>query len=124
MVKRLEVYKCEVCGNIVEVLHAGGGSLVCCGKPMNLLEEKAEDQGLEKHLPVIEKTESGIKVKVGSVQHPMEEQHYIELIEAIAGDTISRKFLKPGEVPEVEFIGFDENATAREFCTIHGLWKK
>jgi superoxide reductase len=124
MVKKLEVYKCDICGNIVEVLHGGGGTMICCGEPMKLLAGKSEDQGLEKHLPVIEKTENGIKVKVGSVQHPMEEQHYIELIEVIAGDKISRKFLSPGEVPEAEFIGFDESATGREHCTLHGLWKK
>jgi superoxide reductase len=124
MANRLELYKCEVCGNIVEVLHAGAGELVCCGQPMDQLVEKTEEQGMEKHLPIIEKTESGILVKVGSIQHPMENEHYIELIEVISGEQISRKFLKPGEVPEAEFIGFDENATAREHCTIHGLWKK
>ena len=91
---------------------------------MNLMEEKREDQGQEKHLPVIEKTETGIKVKVGSIQHPMEEQHYIELIEVIAGDCIARKFLRSGEAPEAEFNGFPDDANAREHCTIHGLWKK
>jgi superoxide reductase len=91
---------------------------------MKLLEEKTEDQGMEKHLPVVEKTDAGIKVKVGSIPHPMETEHYIELIEVIAGDCIARKFLNPGEAPEAEFSGFDESVSAREHCTIHGLWKK
>ena len=94
MTERLQVYRCEVCGNIVEVLHSGVGELVCCGQPMTLLEEKAKDVGLEKHVPVIEKTEAGIKVKVGSIPHPMEEKHYIEWIELIADDQVYRAFLK------------------------------
>ncbi len=124
MTEKLEIYKCEICGNMVEVLHTGAGELVCCGQPMQLLDPKIEDSGFEKHLPVIEKTDSGIIVKVGSVAHPMEGEHYIELIEAIAGDNISRKFLKPGDAPEAEFPGMDDRATAREHCTLHGLWKK
>lgn len=124
MTARNQTYKCGVCGNIVEVLHAGGGELVCCGKPMELLKEKSEDLGKEKHLPVIEKTDKGIKVKVGSVPHPMEEKHYIEWIEILADGIVYRKFLKPGDKPEAEFniAGF-EKLEAREYCILHGLWK-
>ena len=122
MTNRIEIYKCEICGNIVEVLHAGAGELVCCGQPMKLLAEKAEDEGQEKHVPVLERTETGIKVTVGSVAHPMENEHYIELIEVIAGDRILRKFLNPGDAPEAEFEVRDENVRVREHCTIPGLW--
>jgi len=124
MAARNQVYKCNVCGNIVEVLHVGGGELVCCGKPMELLKEKVEDLGKEKHLPVIEKTDKGVKVKVGSIPHPMEEKHYIEWIEIIADGRVYRKFLKPDDKPEAEFniTGF-EKIEAREYCIIHGLWK-
>src|SRR4030042_4264292 len=103
MVKLKEIYKCNVCGNIVEVFHAGDGTLVCCGQPMELLTEKLQDAGNEKHVPVIEKTVTGVKVKVGSIPHPMEEKHYIEWIELHADDAAYRKFLKPGEAPEAEF---------------------
>jgi len=122
MTRQLEVYKCNVCGNIVEVLHPGVGKLVCCGQPMELLEEKTEDVGREKHVPVIEETEKGIRVKVGSVPHPMEEKHYIEWIEVIANGKVYRKFLKPGEKPEAEF-SVSGKVVAREYCNIHGLWK-
>ena len=118
-----EIYKCNVCGNIVEVLHAGAGQLVCCGQPMELLKEKTEDEGQEKHVPVIEKTEKGIKVRVGSAPHPMEDSHYIEWIEIIADGEVCRHFLKPGENPEAEFCIQSENVTAREHCNVHGLWK-
>ena len=118
-----EVYKCEICGNIVEVLHDGVGQLVCCGAPMKLLEEKTQDEGNEKHVPVIEKTGDGVKVKVGSVEHPMEDNHFIEWIEVIADGKICRKWLKPGEKPEAEFRMKAENISAREHCSVHGLWK-
>ncbi len=124
MTKRLQVYKCNVCGNMVEVIHAGVGELVCCGQPMELLKEKTEEAGQEKHVPVIEKTEKGVKVKVGSVPHPMEEKHYIEWIEVIAGGRAYRKFLNPGDAPEAEFEVSAEKIEAREYCNIHGLWKK
>lgn len=119
-----EIYKCNICGNIVEVLHSGGGELVCCGQPMELLKEKTEDVGLEKHVPVIEKTETGIKVKVGSIPHPMEEKHYIEWIEIITDGNVYRKFLRPRDKPEVEFEIKIEKIEAREYCNLHGLWKK
>jgi superoxide reductase len=117
-----EIYRCNVCGNIVEVLHTGVGQLVCCGQPMELLAEKTVDEGKEKHVPVIEKTGKGVKVKVGSVPHPMEEEHHIEWIEILADGRAYRKFLKPGDKPEAEFCIKAEKIEAREHCNIHGLW--
>jgi len=119
-----QIYKCNICGNIVQVLHTGVGELVCCGQPMELLKENTVDASLEKHVPVIEKTDTGIKVKIGSVPHPMEEKHYIEWIQVIAGNTAYRKYLKPGDLPEAEFcVPYSDNLIAREYCNLHGLWK-
>ncbi len=119
-----QVYKCGICGNIVDVLYAGAGELVCCGQPMNLLEEKTKDEGQEKHVPVAEKTEKGINVRVGSVQHPMEEEHHIQWIQVISGSKSYRKFLKPGDAPEAEFDTILESSdTVRAYCNVHGLWK-
>lgn len=123
MTKKLEIYKCMVCSNIVEVLHAAAGQLVCCGQPMENLTEKTADQGKEKHVPVIEKTDSGIKVSVGSIPHPMEEKHYIEWIEILADGKTYRQFLKPGDPPQAQFDIKAAKITAREYCNIHGLWK-
>jgi len=123
MPKMLEIYKCEVCGNIVELLHEGQGELVCCGKPMKLFVENTVDAAREKHVPVIEKTSTGVKVKVGSVAHPMEEKHYIEWIEIIADGKAYRQFLKPGDAPEATFAIQANNIIAREYCNLHGLWK-
>ena len=123
MAERLEVYKCDSCGNIIEVLHGGAGELVCCGQPMNLLAENTVDAAKEKHVPVVEKTPDGVKVKVGSVAHPMEAKHYIEWIEIIADGKSYRQFLNPGEAPEATFKVDAENVTAREYCNIHGHWK-
>jgi superoxide reductase len=123
MTERLQVYKCEVCGNIVEVLHEGQGELVCCGQPMKLLVEGAVDAAKEKHVPVIEKISGGFKVKVGSAPHPMEEKHFIEWIEVIADGMAYRQFLKPGDTPEAIFNINAQQVTAREHCNIHGLWK-
>ena len=123
MAERLEVYKCETCGNIVEVLHGGEGELVCCGKPMNLLVENTVDAAKEKHVPVIEKVDGGVKVKVGEVAHPMEEKHWIEWVEIIADGKTYRQYLNPGEVPEAIFNVTADQITAREYCNIHGLWK-
>ena len=123
MTEQRQVYKCNICGNMVEVLHAGVGQLVCCGQPMELLVERTEDVGKEKHVPVMEETETGIRVKVGSIPHPMEENHYIEWIEVIADGVIYRRFLKPGDKPEAEFEIVAENITVREYCNVHGLWK-
>jgi superoxide reductase len=123
MTKRLQIYKCEVCGNIVEVLHEGAGELVCCGEPMKLLVENTVDASKEKHVPVIEKTANVVKVKVGSVAHPMEEKHYIEWIEIIADGKAYRQFLKPGNAPEAVFEIKANKIEAREHCNLHGLWK-
>ncbi|MDP2750060.1 MAG: desulfoferrodoxin [Nanoarchaeota archaeon] len=118
-----EIYKCNVCGNIVEVVHASGGILVCCGQPMQLLQANTVDASKEKHVPVIEKTSFGVLVKIGSIPHPMEEKHYIEWIEVLADGKVYRKFLKPGDKPEAEFCINTSNIIAREYCNLHGLWK-
>lgn len=123
MTQRLEVYKCDVCGNIVEVLHGGQGELVCCGKPMKLMDEQTADAAGEKHVPVVEKTAGGIKVTVGSVPHPMEEAHFIEWVQIMAGGNAYRIFLKPGIAPEGVFKADIGEVTAREYCNVHGLWK-
>ena len=123
MAKKLEIYKCSVCGNIVEVLHGGAGELVCCGQPMENLAAKAADEGKEKHVPVIEEIDGGIKVKVGSVPHPMEGKHHIEWIEILADGKVYRQFLNPGEAPEAVFNVKANEITAREHCNIHGLWE-
>ena len=123
MAEKLQVYKCNLCGNIVEVLHGGDGELVCCGKPMQLMKENTTDAAKEKHVPVIEKVEGGVKVKVGSVAHPMEEKHYIEWIELIADGKAYRQFLKPGDKPEAVFNVKANSVVAREYCNLHGLWK-
>jgi len=125
MTKMNEVYKCNICGNIVEVLHTGVGELVCCGQPMELkVEQTKEQEGEEKHVPVVEETETGIKVKIGSVAHPMEEAHHIEWIQVLADGKSYRKFLKAGDAPEAEFPIKPKDALVREYCNIHGLWKK
>lgn len=123
MTKKMQIYKCEVCGNIVEVLHEGKGELVCCEEPMKLFKENTVDAAKEKHVPVIERNGDMVKVKVGSVAHPMEEKHYIEWIELMDGDKTYRKFLKPGDTPEAEFCVNSKDLYAREYCNLHGLWK-
>ena len=124
MAELLQIYKCEKCGNIVEVVHAGQGELVCCGEPMKLYKENTVDAAKEKHVPVIEKIQGGVKVKVGSVAHPMEEKHYIEWVEVIDGKgNAYRHFLKPGEAPEAAFSMDPAGVVAREYCNLHGLWK-
>jgi superoxide reductase len=123
MAKRYEVYKCELCGNIVEVLFGSDGTLVCCEQPMTLMNENTVDAAKEKHVPVIEKIDGGVKVKVGEVAHPMEEKHYIQWIEIIADDKIYRRYLKPGDAPEAEFKITANKIVAREYCNLHGHWK-
>lgn len=123
MAKKLEIYKCAVCGNIVEVIHGGIGELVCCGKPMELLDEKTADATTEKHVPVIEKIDGGYKIKVGSVPHPMQEEHYIEWIELLADGKAYRQFLSAGDAPEAIFNVEANSVGAREYCNVHGLWK-
>ena len=123
MTERYQVYECGVCGNVVEVMRGRKGDLVCCGEEMNLLDEKTADQSTEKHVPVIEPADDGYKVTVGSVPHPMKEEHYIEWIELITNDRTCVKFLKPGDAPEAVFCTDSEKVTAREHCNVHGLWK-
>ena len=123
MTKREQVYKCEVCRNMVEVLHEGGGELVCCGQPMKLQLENTVDAAKEKHIPVIEKNAGGFKVKVGSVTHPSTPEHYIEWIEIIADGKVYRQFINPGNAPEAVFAVDAAQAAARAYCNLHGLWK-
>jgi len=147
MTKKLEVYKCEKCGNIVEMLHGGVGKLICCGEPMKLYQENTTDAAIEKHVPVVEKLKDCLtkssaeaivtggfggtkkvgdrfKVKVGSVAHPMVDDHYIEWIELIADGKLCREYLKPGDAPEAIFCVAADEITVREYCSVHGLWKK
>lgn len=126
MTEILQVYKCSLCGNIVEVIHGGGGELTCCGQPMKLMVENTTDGAKEKHVPVIEKTDKGYLVKVGSVPHPMQEDHYIEWIQLMVGGNSCRKFLAPGDAPEALFevnVQHNDKISAREYCNLHGLWK-
>jgi len=118
-----QIYKCDICRNIVEVLHVGGGTLVCCGQNMTLQNEQTADSRTEKHVPVIEKTDEGYKVTVGSAPHPMLDAHFIEWIELIADGKILRQFLKPGDDPVAFFQTEAKTVSAREYCNVHGLWK-
>lgn len=122
--KKGQIYRCNICGNMFELIHIGGGPPSCCGNELELLSDEPKDVGPEKHIPIIEKTASGVKVKVGKVPHPMEEKHYIEWIEIITDNATQRKFLKPGDSPEAEFLVDDtNNIQAKEYCIIHGLWR-
>ena len=123
MAERLQVYKCNMCGNIVEVLHGAAGSLCCCGKDMVLLKENTTDAATEKHVPVITKSAEGYTVAVGSVEHPMVDSHYIEWIELLADGISYIAFLKPGDKPQAFFPVTAAQVSAREFCNLHGLWK-
>lgn len=123
MAERSEVYKCELCGNIVQVLHGGAGELVCCGQAMTCLKENTVDAAKEKHVPVVEKVDGGVKVKVGDVAHPMEEKHYIEWIEVVADGKSYFQFLNAGDAPEAVFNLAAADVTARAYCNLHGLWK-
>lgn len=120
---RLQVFRCAICGNIVESIHGGPGELVCCNQPMNLLTENTTDAAQEKHVPIVERIEGGYKVKVGSVAHPMEEKHFIEWIELIADGKAYREFLTPGAPAEAVFLVQGTDVSAREYCNLHGLWK-
>ena len=124
MANRMEIYKCEICGNIVFVLQGGKGKLVCCGKPMKLLEAGVEDAAQEKHVPVVEKTNEIYEVKVGEVEHPMMDNHYIVWIELIEENGVQIRFLKPGEKPKAQFKSLDKVIKVREYCNLHGLWEK
>ncbi len=123
MAEKFGVYKCEACGNIVEVLHGGQGELVCCGSAMTRLVENTVDAAKEKHVPVVEKVDGGVKVKVGDVAHPMEEKHYIQWIEIIADGKSYKQFLEPGQTPEATFSVDASDVVARAYCNLHGLWK-
>ena len=124
MKKLNEVYKCEICGNIVELINVGGGELVCCGQPMNLLKEKSEDSSTEKHVPFIIKEDDKVTVKVGeNTEHPMMEKHYIQWIELLADGKVYRRFLNPDDKPEAVFYLKADKVSAREYCNLHGLWK-
>lgn len=123
MAKRLEVYKCEACGNIVEVYHGGPGALVCCNEEMILLEEKTADKTTEKHVPVVEAIEGGYKVTVGSTLHPMTDEHYIEWIELVADGKVYTQYLSPGQEPVAVFMVEAKEVFAREYCNLHGHWK-
>lgn len=123
MPKSLEIYKCEVCGNIVEMLHGGSGALVCCGEEMKLYEENTVDAAREKHVPACERSDGNLKVQIGSVPHPMVDEHYIEWIEVIDGDKVTRISLQPGQDPNAEFCCAGKDLLVREYCSIHGLWK-
>lgn len=124
MTKQNQIYKCSVCGNIVEITHIGAGELVCCNKPMILMAENTEDAATEKHVPVINIQDDKIVVKVGEVDHPMDEDHYIEWIELIVDNKVYRKHLQPNDKPEATFCKIGDNVTARAYCNLHGLWKK
>lgn len=118
-----QIFKCSVCGNIVEMVHTGQGHPVCCGKPMEEMVPNTVDASKEKHVPVIEKIEEGVLVKIGSAAHPMVEEHFIEWIEIIADGIVYRRYLKPGDAPEAAFCVQAQNVTARALCNIHGLWQ-
>lgn len=121
--KKLQVFKCELCGNIVESIHDGPGTLVCCGESMKQFEENTVDAAKEKHVPVVEKIENGYKVKVGDVAHPMGDDHWIEWIELIAGGKAYREFLNPGDTPEATFLVDAADVKVRAYCNLHGLWQ-
>lgn len=124
MTQRLEVFHCEVCGNVVEVLHGAAGTLVCCGQPMERVDENTVDAAREKHVPVVEAIDGGIKVKIGSVPHPMEDAHYIEWIQVNQGDRSYRKYLNAGDAPEATFPVAAEEITVRGYCNLHGIWRR
>lgn len=124
MTELKQIYKCNICGNVIEMVGIGAGELVCCGQPMELLKTKTQDLGAEKHVPVIEPTAGSLKVKVGEIPHPMEESHFIQWIELITESKVYRQHLTPGQAPEAEFCIKPEKYTVREYCNLHGLWEK
>jgi len=120
----MELYKCSICGNVVEKLVNGGGELVCCKKAMDKLEEKSGAEGLEKHKPLVEKTGDAWEVNVGSIDHPMTEEHFIGFVQIVDGDKVTTKILDHTGKPHARFEGpFSDKAYAREYCNLHGLWK-
>ncbi len=123
MTKNREIYRCNICGNVVEIVNPGS-ELSCCGQPMKLMKENFTDGAKEKHVPVITKINGGYRVCIGSVEHPMLQEHYIQWIELLTPTNVLRQELKPGDKPEAEFITDETHVTAREYCNLHGLWKK
>lgn len=125
MTELMQIYKCEICGNIIEIIHPGAGDLVCCGQSMDLLTEQKDEMLHEKHKPVITFEGETKTIRVGSIPHPMEEEHYIMFIEAISPDKkyLKRKYLHPHEEPELQLKCKCEKIIARELCNIHGLWR-
>lgn len=124
MTEKGQIYRCDICENIVTVLSEGEGELVCCKVPMQLLKEKHSEDGFVKHVPLVEKHDGVVKVNVGEVPHPMEENHYIEWVELTIGNKVFIEFLKPGNIPEAEFpVVTDSDIMVRSYCNIHGLWK-
>jgi superoxide reductase len=123
MIEKKQVYKCSVCGNIVESLWDGEPEIVCCGKPMSKLIANTVDAAKEKHVPVIVRNGNKVTVKVGSVPHPMEPKHYILFVEVLAGSKVYRHDFKPGDkVAEATFLIEETDLVAREYCNLHGLW--
>lgn len=124
MAKKLEVYKCDLCGNVVEITGEGAGTISCCNQPMSKQDEKTADSATEKHVPILEDGAEGVKVVVGSTAHPMTEEHYIMWIEVVNGDYVNRRYLKPGDRPEAEFyVPKQDGLLVRSYCNLHGLWK-
>ena len=119
----VQVYRCELCGNMVEKVVNGGGTLVCCGQEMTLVGEDTTEAATEKHIPVVEKVDGGIKVTVGSVVHPMTDAHYIQWIEVVTGQGVLRKHLTPKDAPVATFLLDTDEYYVRAYCNIHGLWK-
>lgn len=124
MTQERDIFKCDVCGQVMEVLYKGSDKIICCGQPMKKLTANTQEASVEKHVPVIEETKTGVLVKVGSVAHPMEEKHYIVLIEVLTANQVLRAELKPGQKPEAEFcVKKSDILEVREYCNLHGLWK-
>ena len=127
MTKKLDLYKCNVCGNLVEVVLEGEGELVCCSQPMEHVKPHSPNEEMlgEKHVPVISVTENETEIRVGSIPHPMEDKHYIQFIEAYSPDKnyVKRKYLYPNEKPLLKFKCHCAKVVARELCNIHGLWE-
>ena len=123
MTKKLEVYKCEICGNIIEVIHEGGGTLVCCGQPMALQKENSVDASKEKHVPIVKQNQEGVEISIGSIPHPMTEEHNIEWVEIQTENGNSRKYLTLEQEPKVFFPVKNNVLCVRIYCNLHGLWK-
>jgi len=123
MTETNQIYQCIKCKNIIEVLHSGAGNLKCCDSAMVRLQEKINDAGEEKHVPVIERSEKGYFIKVGSVEHPMEDAHLIQWIQLIGDGVSYKQFLNPGQKAEAEFQLHATEISARAYCNVHGLWK-